>query len=613
FRLTGPTPLLPRYALGNWWSRYWKYTDTEYLGLLDRFDAERVPFSVAVIDMDWHLVDIDPELGTGWTGYSWNRELFPDPPAFLDRLHERGLAVTLNVHPADGVRRHEDHYPAMARALGLDPERGEQIPFDVTDRRFVEAYLRELHHPLEDEGVDFWWLDWQSGGVTGVAGLDPLWMLNHVHYQDSGRGGRRPITFSRYSGPGAHRYPVGFSGDTIITWESLDFQPYFTATAANVGFYWWSNDVGGHMFGYRDPELAVRWFQLGVFSPINRLHSSSSAFTGKEPWRYGPEAAGVMSRFLRLRHLLVPYLYSAAWAAHTDGVGVVRPVYHDHPVAGQAYAQRNQFLFGPDLLVAPITAPADDRAQVAVTSAWLPDGEWFDLFTGNRYRGGRTVALHRPLGQYPVLARGGTVLPLAASAAADVRENPGELVLRVFPGAGSTTMVEDAGQGEPRPEDRQLTHVEVTWRGDELVLTIDPPTGPGALTTRRIAVDLAGAQSAGRALLACAGEEHEIDGVPTAGEAAELFGPALRLDLGELDLADGVRLTVHGVRPGAVALGEQAFDLLDRAQIPFVDKERALDAVGRLSGAELAGELATIDLPETLRHALLEVAACAQD
>ena len=136
--------------------------------------------------------------------------------------------------------------------------------FDIADPDFLLAYLEEIHHPLEAEGVDFWWLDWQQGSHTAMPGLNPLWMLNHYHFLDSGRDGKRPITFSRYAGPGSHRYPVGFSGDTVTSWASLDFQPYFTATAANLGYGWWSHDIGGHMFGVRDDELVTRWFQLGV-------------------------------------------------------------------------------------------------------------------------------------------------------------------------------------------------------------------------------------------------------------------------------------------------------------------------------------------------------------
>ena len=235
YHLTGKTPLLPRYALGNWWSRYYKYTEEEYKNLMTRFEREEIPFSVAVIDMDWHLVDIDPKYGSGWTGYTWNRELFPNPKQFMKWLHEHHLKVTLNVHPAGGVQAHEEQYVEMAKAVGKDWEKEEPVNFDISDPKFLEAYFEYLHHPNEEAGVDFWWVDWQQGGLTKIPGLDPLWMLNHYHYLDSKRRGKRPMTFSRYAGIGSHRYPIGFSGDTIISWKSLDFQPYFTANASNVG------------------------------------------------------------------------------------------------------------------------------------------------------------------------------------------------------------------------------------------------------------------------------------------------------------------------------------------------------------------------------------------
>ena len=239
------------------------------------------------------------------------------------------------MHPAEGVHAHEASYAAIAERMGIDPDSELPVDFDPTDPDFLEAYFEELHHPLEDEGVDFWWLDWQQGGVTRIAGLDPLWLLNHFHYLDSGRDGKRPLTFSRYAGIGSHRYPIGFSGDTHITWESLDFQPYFTATASNAGYGWWSHDIGGHFKGYRDDELATRWVQLGVFSPVNRLHSGLNPFNTKEPWRFPAAAEQVMTDFLRLRHQLLPYLATMNLRAHAEGEPIVQPMYYDHPERGR--------------------------------------------------------------------------------------------------------------------------------------------------------------------------------------------------------------------------------------------------------------------------------------
>lgn len=610
FRLTGRPPLVPRYVLGNWWSRYWRYDQDGYLGLMDDFARQGVPFSVAVVDMDWHLTDVDPALGTGWTGYTWDPALFPDPRAFLDGLHERGLAVTLNLHPADGVRAHEAAYPAMARELGVDPASRAALPFDPTSREFVDAYLRHLHHPLEEQGVDFWWLDWQSGDVSRVPGLDPLRLLNQVHHEDSGRGGRRPLTFSRYAGPGSHRYPVGFSGDTIATWASLAFQPYFTATAANIGYHWWSHDVGGHMFGTTDPELLARWVQLGVLSPVNRLHSSASPFGSKEPALLEPRARAVVTAFLRLRHVLVPYLYTAAVASHEGGVALARPLYHEHPDAPQAYEHPNEYLLGPDLLVAPITAPADPRSRLGAVRTWLPEGTWTDLLTGTVHRGGRTTTLHRPLEQYPVLARAGAVLPLAADPLAPVGAGPDRLVLRVVPGDGRSWLVEDDGAAEPVVR-RTLLEQRVDVREDgrlDLRVDVTTPDRPdGARPVTDLAFDLTGVADAESV-------EVVVDGVAVPvrvgrgdDDAATLLAPALRASVADVDLASDVTLRVTGARRTPADLAGRLEAVLRPAHVEVALKDRAWAAVGRTTGLDLVDELVALGLDRTVVEPLLEL------
>lgn len=463
YHLTGKTPLLPRYALGNWWSRFYRYNDQEYKALMTRFEKEEIPFSVSVIDMDWHLVDIDPKYGSGWTGYTWNKELFPDPKEFMTWLHDHGLKVTLNVHPAGGVQAHEEKYKEMAEAMGRDWEKEEPVNFDVTDQKFLKAYFEYLHHPNEEEGVDFWWLDWQQGGLSKIPGLDPLWMLNHYHYLDSGRRGKRRLTFSRYAGMGSHRYPVGFSGDAIISWESLAFQPYFTANASNVGYGWWSHDIGGHMKGYRDEELSTRWIQFGVFSPIMRLHSSNSAFTGKEPWNYNAVSENIMKRYLKLRHEMIPYLYTMNYHASHDGQPLIRPMYYLEPEQPEAYEVPNEYYFGTELVVCPITEPTDKAAGTACVKAWIPEGKWYDIFSGLKYDGGRMLELYRSLEDIPVLAKEGAIIPLTdLTEYTNSVENPKELAVKIVPGKKNAfILMEDTGDTcEDKEENWAQTKLE---------------------------------------------------------------------------------------------------------------------------------------------------------
>lgn len=484
YRITGRTPLLPKYALGNWWSRYYEYSQESYKKLMDRFAAEQLPFSVAVIDMDWHTTKIDKKYGSGWTGYTWNKELFPDPEAFMKDLHERGMKVTLNVHPALGIRGSECMYQEMAEAMEIDPATEEPVEFDITDPKFLENYFDIVHHPHEEEGVDFWWLDWQQGGHTSVKGLDPLWMLNHYHYLDSGRDGKRRMTFSRYAGPGAHRYPVGFSGDTVMTWDSFEFQPYFTATASNIGYGWWSHDIGGHMLGVKSDVMEARWYEFGTFSPINRLHSTKGAFGGKEPWNFRPEAEHAMSETLRLRHRLMPYLYTMNYLAYKEYRPIIAPMYYDYPEAEQAYPVKkyafvegvnsNEYLFGTDLIVAPITSdliPALNEGKVKV---WIPEGCYHDFFTGMIYRGEKTMWMYRDLNSIPVLVKAGAIIPMQEQIfGKEFLKNPKELTVRVYGGAdGSFNLYEDDGETENYKDGTSccFTAMSLAWEAGRFVI-----------------------------------------------------------------------------------------------------------------------------------------------
>ena len=595
YRVTGAQPIPPRYTLGNWWSRYHRYTAEEYLALIDRFGAEGIPLSVAVVDMDWHPTDIDPVNGSGWTGYSWNRELFPDPAGFLTALHERGLRVTLNLHPADGVGTHEDAYADLAAALGRND--GEPIRFEVTDPAFWPAYFEQVLHPREAEGVDFWWVDWQSGRISGMPGLDPLWLLNHLHFLDAGRPGgpaaSRPLTFSRYAGVGSHRYPVGFSGDTVVSWASLAFQPEFTATASNVGFGWWSHDIGGHLFGIKDDELATRWVQCGALSPILRLHSTHDRFNSKEPWRFGAEAREVMGRFLRWRHQLVPYLATMARRAHVEGRPVVEPMYYDHPWQADAYRVPNQYQLGTHLLAAPVTTPRDRATLAAATPVWLPDGDWVDLFTGLAYSGGRTVPMHRPLDQVPVLARAGTVLPLVPQdAVSNSTEPPADLELWVTAGGeGSFELAED------RDDDAWATTSFSYGDGTVRIGAVQGATGT-VPESRRWSLVLLG--FAGVDTVTLNGRELPVAPGPVRG--------SLRVDLGAhptgrpltVDLSGDLTLTNGDVV-------DRIFDLLDQAQADYRMKARVHDTVLALPPAEAALALQGIAAQDpTLTPALLE-------
>lgn len=577
YYLCGNTPLLPRYAMGNWWSRYYRYTEETYKELILRFEKEDIPFSVAVIDMDWHLVDIPEEYGSGWTGFTWNRDLFPNPEEFLSWLHDKNYRVTLNIHPADGVRAYEEMYPEMARALGMNPDKKEPILMDVTNQEFLKAYFEYAHHPNEERGVDFWWIDWQQGTHSKIEGLDPLWMLNHFYFLDNAREGKRPLTFSRYAGPGSHRYPVGFSGDSIITWESLAFQPYFTATASNIGYSWWSHDIGGHMMGVKDDELAGRWLQFGVFSPIMRLHSSNSEFNGKEPWRYMPEICEMMKTFLRLRHKMVPYLYSMNYRTHAEQLPMIEPMYYDYPEDREAYQVPNQYYFGSECIVAPITEKREERSGLGKTKVWLPEGRYYDYFTGMIYDGNRVMNCYRDIHSIPMFLKEGAIVPMMDSKQ-PVENNPECFKIAVFPGKSNSFLLyeDDNMTGAYEKQEWVKTKFTLKENEDSTVFQIEKAKGMLELIPDKRTYEIT-----------FLGSKEEKYNIYIDGKHLDHLSPEYSQYVSYTMLKKGMMISLRDIETTSEVeirfeqtltnqkqkVEKRCFDLLNMAQMPFLLKD----------------------------------------
>jgi len=469
----GRIPLIPRFVLGAWWSRYWAYSDQELRGLVCGFEEHNLPLDVLVVDMDWHTPH-------SWTGYTWNRELFPDPPAFLRWVHRRGLRTTLNLHPAEGVQAFEEIYPRFAQAIGVDPASGKPIPFRITDKEFVKHYFELLHHPMEDDGVDFWWMDWQQGETSEVKGLDPLPWINHLHFRDSTRRGRRGMLYSRWGGLGNHRYPIGFSGDTYVTWPALQFQSFFTATASNVAYGWWSHDIGGHMGDATQPELYARWVQYGALSPCLRLHGTKDPRTERRPWKYPDAACQAARSAFHWRYQLVPYLYTLARLAHDTGISPCRPMYYEYPEEDAAYAARYQYFLGDQMIAAPIVHPAHPETGMAAADVWIPQGTWIDYQTRESFNGPRWVRLVGDLNRIPMLMKAGAILPLAPPARTTDTLSKDHLLLSVFPGTeGTFRLYEDDGVSQAFQEGQhEWTEIRTRVEGEDTwVVEVAPVEG----------------------------------------------------------------------------------------------------------------------------------------
>ena len=597
FALTGAVPMVPRYVFGNWWSRYHAYTEESYNELIDRMEKEQIPLSVAVIDMDWHLTEVDPKYGSGWTGWTWNRALFPDYRRFLRHLKDKKLAATLNLHPADGVRAFEDQYRDVAKRMSVDPDSEEPVVFDLADRDFRRAYFEEIMNPYEDDGVDFWWIDWQQGTKAGKSDIDPLFLLNHYHYEDGKRKGKRSLIFSRYAGPGSHRYPVGFSGDTISSWKSLDFQPYFTFNASNIGYGFWSHDIGGHMMGDKDEERLIRWIQFGVFSPVMRLHSSNSPFFNKEPWNVSEPYRSIMGNFMRLRHRLIPYIYSESCRSHRDGQLLIEPMYYRLPDNEGAYEMRHEYFFGENLIVGAIAGKTDQGLRMGHVNMLIPQGRHYDIFTGYIYHGEKRANLYRTIDTIPVLLPEGGIVVESMEDRKNGCDNPESL--RVLIGAGKSgnyELYEDDGISMDYEKGHSVT-TSVDLKYDaalgELELSIGAPEGDLSLIPKRRLYEI----------VIYGVEKYSCD----EDSSFDRKKKCLTIRLPEELTTKERKVTLTGVRLAENDIEERVFDVLERWWGDILIKEKIYDRIRQDQDREsFLSWLSSQDVDQNLKDAISE-------
>lgn len=479
-KVAGRQPMPPLYVLGYWYSKYQRYTSDEFMEIVNDVKHFNIPMDVMIFDMDWHT--------QGWTGWTWDRTAIPDPEGLIDWMHQNGLKVSLNLHPADGVDDDEDFFEELRVDMGLDKQT-KVVPWNLSDGHFYHNMFKNIIRARERQGVDFWWIDWQQNLTSKyVDGLGETFWCNHVFYNDMrlNRPDRRPLIFHRWGGLGSHRYPIGFSGDSFTTYGTLAWQPYFTATASNVGFGYWGHDLGGHQqTGGNDPEIYLRWMQFGVFTPVFRTHATNWEGIERRIWKY--ENFPSLLETVKLRYALMPYIYTAARQAYDTGVSLCRPLYYEWPEVNNAYLFEDEYMFGDDILVAPVvTKPGSDG--MTARRIWLPEGHWFDVCRNKIVNGNRIFTDSYAMEEIPYFYRAGSII-VNNPPMMNLNTRPDRLILKVVPGSnGKTSLYEDEGDTEGYKQGAYTT-TEISHEGNSL--TIHPRVGkfPGMPETRSYTVE----------------------------------------------------------------------------------------------------------------------------
>ncbi len=470
FTLTGFPPMLPRYALGIWWNRDQIYTQKDTENLIKTFNKHDVPISVLLLSEFWHKKDKN-NYNLYKTGYTFNGELFPNPAEFTKYMHERGIHVGVNLDGSEGINALEDNYIKMCTELNLPTNK--PIPFKALSKDFIVSYFNNLINPLYALGVDFFWID-SKDEITTRA-------LNYYHFNDYKKfPDKRGMILARNGGKAAHLYPVHYSGETKVGWETLRYLPYFNSTSSNIGLSWWSHDVGGYKSGIEDSELYLRYAQLATYSPIFRFSAKRGAYYKREPWRWDMKTYTIVKDYCKLRQKLIPYIYSENYKYYRTCLPLIQPLYYYFPEIFDEPDYRNEYYFGTELLVSPITKPKDTIMNRSVEKIFLPKGVWYDFKTGKKFIGGKRYIAFYKDEDFPVFAKSGSIIPLAKLDENINNTNPPKVMeIDIFPGSSNSyRLYEDDGISSLYEEGYYIiTAIDFNYTKDNYTLSIHPVEG----------------------------------------------------------------------------------------------------------------------------------------
>lgn len=474
FKLTLKPNLLPRYALGVWWNKDVTYNTKMIEDLVWAFKKNEIPLSVFLLGPEWHMT-----YENTYSGYTFDYNLIPNPKELTDYLHSNNIRIGLNVDPSGGISPDEIGYTRFKQIAGY-AEDG-VIPFNVFNKQMLTAYFDEFIKPLNDMGVDFYWIDYNN-----PSDLYTLRALNYYHFNNYKSGKKsRGMILSRNGMLASHLMPVLYSGKTIVSWDSLKMLPEYNSRAANIGLSWWSHDIGGFKGGIEDPELYMRYVQFGTYSPILRFSSDASHFYKREPWLWDVKTFSVVKEYLKLRHRLIPYIYTEAYKYSKTGLPLVQPLYYKYPEIYDEPIYRNEYYFGTELFIAPITSKKDVLMNRTVHRIFLPNGVWYDFKTGKKFIGGKRYVSFFKDEDYPVFAKQGTIIPMSFISSEDLNNTgvPSKLEVHVFPGASNVyKLYEDDGISTAYEDGFYLvTDIDYNYQANNFTVIIRPTEGKSGI------------------------------------------------------------------------------------------------------------------------------------
>ncbi|MBN8685645.1 MAG: DUF5110 domain-containing protein [Chitinophagales bacterium] len=487
--LSGNVPMLPLWAYGFWQCRE-RYTSGKHLvETVKEFRKRKLP--VDVIVQDWQYWGKN-----GWGVPQFDTTNYPNPEGFIEELHNLHAKFSISVwENMDKKSSVAQEYVSKNLYIPNSPW------IDIFNPETQKTHWNVLNKNLFRLGVDSWWMDAtepENDALTGkqtYLGSGDLYRLTYPLFvsksvyegQRNTDPSKRVVILTRSAFAGQQRYgTINWSGDIGWDWDSYKRQIVAGLHFNLTGMPYWTTDIGGFFRPgngqYTDPqyhEILTRWFQWGVFNPIFRIHGYQ---TETEPWKYGEQVENNMRKMMNLRYRLLPYIYSSAWQVSQKGSTLMRPLVMDFSEDTLAISQAYQYMFGKNILVAPVTAP-----NINTWDVYLPKtNKWYDFWTGKKHMGGQYIKAAAPSDKIPLFVKAGSIIPLGKEMQYSNEKPNDSLEIRIYTGAdGSFNLYEDEGDNY-NYEKGKYTVIPFHWNDKKQTLTIGTVNGsyPGYLKRR---------------------------------------------------------------------------------------------------------------------------------
>lgn len=451
FDLTGYPSFIPRYSLGNWWYKNEKYSYNDISKIVKKFKDNDIPLSVVMLGDKWRDNN----------NFVFDEKILSGNKV-SSLLHENNIRFGVTIDPSLKIDKNSSCYEEVSRYVS-----GNEISFLPLNNVKLDAYFNLFIKKLSNLGVDLFNIDYNN-----INDRNNLWLFNHYHFVDDVvSNNKRGLILSRNSKIATHRYPIVFSGKTIVNWETLNVLPLYTMSASNVGVSFVAHAIGGYHGGVEQEELFMRYIQFGTFSPFMILSSDEGKYYKREPWKWNSLILSVIKEYMQLRNKLIPYIYTESYNYYKKCIPLVQPLYYKYTDIYDEPLYKNQYFFGSEMLICPITKRKNSVIDRVVQRIFIPEGIWFDFKSGKKYPGDKYYMSFYNDNEYPAFCKAGAIIPLSLD---DNTDNPKNLELMVFPLADNTYILyEDDGISNAYARgDCMFTRIDYKYQKDNYSLMI---------------------------------------------------------------------------------------------------------------------------------------------